>query len=95
MYDEVEKYKDTLKGEDADTFTEAFDSAYNNAAETILENPDNIFGEGATLEELQKNMVKGNLIHDQFFFANLYDGLINANAENSASFVADLFKKYQ
>tara|TARA_R100000005_G_C4861393_1_gene122600 strand:- start:66 stop:599 length:534 start_codon:yes stop_codon:yes gene_type:complete len=95
MYDEVEKYKDTLKGEDADTFTETFDSAYNNAAETILENPDNIFGEGATLEELQKNMVKGNLIHDQFFFANLYDGLINANAENSASFVADLFKKYQ
>ena len=39
-------------------------------------------------------MVEGNLIYDKWFFSTLYDNLANADAENSASFVADLFKKY-
>ena len=95
MYDEVKKYNETLNNEDSEKFTQAFDSAYNNAAESIAENPDNIFGEGATLEELQKNMVEGNLIHDQFFFGSLYDNLINIDADNAASFVASLFEKYR
>jgi hypothetical protein len=95
MYDDVKKYSETLNNEDSEKFTQAFDSAYNNAAESIAENPDNIFGEGATLEELQKNMVEGNLIHDQFFFGSLYDNLINIDADNAASFVANLFEKYR
>jgi hypothetical protein len=95
MYDEIKKYNETLNNEDSEKFTQAVDSAYNNAAETIAENPDNIFGEGATLEELQKNMVEGNLIHDEFFFGNLYDSLINMDADNASSFVASLFEKYR
>ena len=94
MYDEIKKYNKTLNNEDSEKFTQAVDSAYNNAAESIAENPDNIFGEGATLEELQKNMVEGNLIHDEFFFGNLYDSLINMDADNASSFVASLFEKY-
>ena len=90
MYDELEKYKNSLRGEEYENFSEAMDMAYYNAADTIAENSDNVFGKGATKEQLQKHMIKGDLVHDAYYFNSLYTIVVDNNLNKAASFVQNL-----
>ena len=90
MYDELEKYKNSLRGEEYENFSEAMDMAYYNAAETIADNSDNVFGKGATKEQLQKHMIKGDLVHDGYYFSSLYTIVVDNNLNKAASFVQNL-----
>ena len=86
------KYKELDNhAESADyKFTEAMDSAYDNAAETVDETAEEIFGRTMSKEELLPLKERGNLIFDNYFFSSLDSILADMNLTEDYNFFKNL-----
>jgi len=88
------KYKELDKhAESADyKFTEAVDSAYDNAAESVDETAEEIFGRAMSKEELSPIKERGNLIFDRYFFSSLDSRLADMDLTEDYNFFRNLDK---
>jgi hypothetical protein len=90
----LNKYKELDKhAESADyEFTQAMDSAYENALETVDETAEEIFGRAMSKEELSPIKQRGNLIFDNYFFNELDTVLIDTNLIEDYNSLKNLYK---
>ena len=88
----IAKYKELDKhaGSADYEFTQAMDSAYENALETVDETAEEIFGRTMSKEELLPLKERGNLIFDNYFFSSLDSMLADMNLMEDYNFVRNL-----
>ena len=85
-YEELDKHAGSADYK----FAEAVDSAYDNAADSVDETAEEIFGRSMSKEELLSIKERGNLIFDKYFFSSLDSRLADMDLTEDYNFVRNL-----
>lgn len=85
-YEELDKHAGSADYK----FAEAVDSAYDNAADSVDETAEEIFGRSMSKEELLSIKERGNLIFDKYFFSSLDSSLADMDLMEDYNFFRNL-----